>query len=103
MKTCFFWVGGYLLSKTHTNLNVILQTASHKPVKVYLDCMVWLRFNHPLAVEGVFVKGGPARRQQNTSGGSEMASTWSCRKNKHTQPQKREEIIIFSPLAAVQA
>lgn len=89
-----FW---YLLSTTRTNLNVILQIASHKPVKVYLDCMVWLRFNHPLAVEGVFVKGGPAGRQQNTGGGSEMASTWSCRKINTRSHKGRENDFFFLP------
>lgn len=77
----------------------------HKPVKVYLHCVVWLCFNHPLAVQRVFVKGGPTRRQQNAGGGSEMASTRSCTQtNTHSHKEKEIYLIFFFfSLASVKA
>lgn len=90
------WVTWENFNKLPKHLSITIEL-NNLPVKVYLHSMVCLCLNHPLATQGVFIKGRPTRRQQNTSRSCEMASTWSYRGKKvtHTRSQ-REKFIIFS-------
>lgn len=89
-----FWVTD---EQTQTNLSTPTEP-THWPVKVYFHSVVWLRFNHPLAVQRIFVKRGPTRGQKNPGRSCEVSSTWSYGEI-NTQPQG-EQINHFNSILA---